>query len=603
MSKSILICIFLILTFNFVAVHSQNVNEQKFRLAESFESDGDFESALRIFTELIKDEPDSDIYFDGYVRSMKAMSNYSDLLKTVKERLPKKESLEMLDLYAELNWRTGNTDEANKTWDKTISKFANYQKTYLQISQTQINLRLFEKATITLLKGRKEIGEPHLFSDPLTKLYIAIGDYKSGTAEILNLLNIDFNLPQAQGRLFALMINKDASEYIGEELKRISDNNIANIIYQEAYSWYLRTTGKTDEALELVVRIDEMKNTNGLEIINFATTASRDGDYETAIKAYKIIIDRGKKNPYASSALFGFTRALEQKMNNDKQKISKKAAEEIIDSYRKIIDEFPRSGNAADSRLRLATIYSDILNENKKAITELEKLISEFPNSQYAVSAHLELGSIFIISEELEKAEKSYTKVKELHRFASAEQKDIAMYSAALIVYFKGDIEGATKAFGVLALNPDTDIANDVLRKLFIINSNKEKVAALEKFAKAELKDFQNNYKEALSLLKEVSELASKSMLGEVALIKAAEIELKAGNFQSSRDYLKELNNNYSESKQIDKRLMLLADSYYNEQNFGEALKFYTELITKYPDSIYLQDARKKIRIIRKDNI
>lgn len=205
--------------------------------------------------------------------------------------------------------------------------------------------------------------------------------------------------------------------------------------------------------------------------------------------------------------------------------------------------------------------------------------------------------------DELDQAEKSFTKVKQLHRFASSEQKDLALYYTALIIYFKGDIEGATKSLSLLSLNPDTDIANDVLRKLFIINSNQEKIAALELFAKAELKEFQNNHKDALKFLKEVNLLASKSMLGEIALIKAAEIELKIANYQSTRNILNELNNHYSESKQIDKRIMILADSYYLEQNYGEALKFYTELITKYPDSIYLQEARKKIRIIRKDKI
>ncbi|MDT3740562.1 MAG: tetratricopeptide repeat protein [Candidatus Kapabacteria bacterium] len=584
-------------------IFSQSVNEQRYKLAESFESSGDNQGALRIYSELIIDEPDSEVFFDGYVRTMKALNNFSELLKVVKERLPKKESLEMLDLYAELNWRTGNPDEANKSWEKAISKFSSSQKTYLQISQTQINLRLFEKAINTLLAGRKEFNEPKLFYDPLTKLYIAVGDYKSGTAEILSMLGMDFNLPQAQGRLFALMINKDAGEYIGDELKRVADNNQNDIIFQEAYSWYLRTTGKSDEALQLVVRIDKMKNTNGLEILNFASSSARDGDYETAIKGFQLIIDKGKKNPYASSALFGFTHALEQKMSSSKTKMNKKEIDEIIESYQNIINDFPKSSNSADSRLRLALIYSEILNDKKKAISELEKLIGEFANSQYGVSAYLELGNIYIINDELDKAEKCFTKVKELHRFATPEQKDKALYSSALLTYFKGDIENAKKTFGILALNPDSDIANDVMRKLFIINASEEKIAALELFAKAEFKDYQGNDKEALEMLDEVSRLADKSMLGEVSLMKSAEIKFNSGNYKSCRDYLTKLNNQYPDSKENDKRLMLTAESFYYEDNTGEALKYYTELITKYSESIYLQDARKKIRIIRKDKI
>lgn len=589
---------------SFLTLHAQNVNEQKYKLAESFESNGDYEGALRLYSELIKDEPKTDQFFDAYVRVMKALNKYSELLSAVTERLTFRKNLIMLDLYAELNWRTGNTDEANKTWNEAISNNENSQSTYLQVSQTQINLRLFEKAVSTLLMGRKAIGDPQLFSDPLTKLYIAVGDYKSGTSEIISVLGMDFNLPQAQGRLFALMINQDAKDYVGEELRKISNDNKNNIIYQEAYSWFLRTTGNNEEALEIVVRIDEVKKTNGSEILNFATTASRDGDYEIALKAFRIIINKGKvNNPYASSALYGFTRALEQKMSAEKSNISKESANELIDSYNKIIDDFPKTGNAADSRLRLATIYSEILNDQSKAIQQLDKLIKEFPSSQYTVSAYLGLGKIYLVMDNLEKAELSFTKVKEFHRFANAEQKDQALYQSALIAYYIGDIEKSTNAFQLLSLNPDADISNDVLNKLFIINSNLEKVAALELYAKSELKQFQGKSKEALELLKEVSRLAEKSMLGELALIKSAEIQLKLGDFSSCRVYLSEFYNTYPESKQNDRRIMLTADSYYEEKNFGEALKFYTELITKYPDSIYLQEARTRIRIIRKDHI
>ncbi|MFA7626087.1 MAG: tetratricopeptide repeat protein [Candidatus Kapaibacterium sp.] len=603
MIKNIIIPALLIILVTAVHLFGQNVNEQKFRLAESFESNGDFYGAVRLYSELMKDVPNNTEYFNGYVRSMKALSNYSELLDEVNKRIQNSETLEILDLHAELCWRTGQPGESDKSWEKALSKYSDSQRTYLTISQTQINLRLFEKAINTLLKGRSNIGDPRLFNDPLIKLYIATGDYRSGTDEIVNLLNNDYNLPQAQGRLFALMINDEAREYVGSELKNASENKSDNIVYQEAYAWFLRTTGSLDEALKIIEKIDKLKRTNGLEILNFASSAVRDGEYDIAVKAYKIIIDYGKQNPYHASALFGFTRALEQKFASSKDNIDKKAAAEIIESYNKIIQDFPRSGNAADSRLRLSMIYSDILKDNHKAINELDKLIKEFPSSQYAVSAYLELGDLLIINNELDKAEMSFNKVRELHRFATAQQKDRAMYMSALLVYFSGEIEKAVQSFEILALNPDTDIANDILNKLFIINSDKEKIAAQRLYAQAELKEFQGRSDEALKHLYECAELAEGSPLGENALFKSAEICFKTAQYIECRKLISNLNEKYPESKLMDRRVMLLADSYYNEANFGEALKFYTELITKYPESIFLQEARKKIRIIRKDNI
>ncbi len=595
--------IVLILLLAGLSAYSQNVNDQKFRLAESFEQNGDLQGALRLYSELMQDEPKVEVFFDGYVRVMKALNNYGDLLKVVRERLPANESLEMLDLYAELCWRTGNPDESNKTWTKILSKFESSINTYFTVSQTQINLRLFEKAISTLKLGKSYFKNNYGFSDPLIKLYIAIGDYRSGTGEIFSLLSYDYNLPQAQGRLFALMINDEAREYIGDELKRLSSGNSDNIIYQEAFSWYLRTTGKLADALDLIVKIDKLKNSNGLEILNFANSTSRDGDYETAIKAFNKIIEMGKKNPYSPSALFGLTRTMEEKMRVEKGKINKKEIQEIVDSYEKIISDYPKTANSADSRIRLAEIYETYYMDYDKAINELEKLISEFPRSQYSVAAYIELGSIFLQKDELEDAEKSFNKVNELIRFASPEQKDKVKYHQALIIYFSGNIEKSKTVFESLSLNPDTDIANDVLQKLFLIKSGEQYVAALQLYAKAEFREYQKNYSEAIKILDEVSSLAESTPLSEQALQKAAEIEYRTGKYSSSREFLIKLSQKFPASRQADKYTMMTADSYFAEENNGEALKFYTELITKYPESIYLQEARKKIRIIRKDKI
>lgn len=598
-----IILVYILLTVSTVFTYGQNIYEQKFKLAESYELNGDFEKALRIYTELMNEKPNSDLYFNGYVRVMKSMNKYSEMLPVVLERLQKNQTLNLLDLYAELNWRTGKPDAANSNWEKALNEYPDSPTTYEFIAQTQVNLRLFDKAIATLLKGRDKFNDPVLFSDLLIRLYIATGDYQNGTKEILNLLNKDFNMPQAQGRLYALMINQTAKEYIGDELKRISGRYQDNIAIQEVYAWYLKTTEKSDEALELVIRIDEMKKTNGLEIVNFASSASRDGDYETALKAYRIIVNKGKSNPYASTALFGFTRALEQKMQLDKKKFDQDAVEDIIDSYKKILKEYPRTPNAADSRLRLAGIYYTYLGDTENAIDELEALLKEFSSSQYSVSAYLELGKIYIINGDLEKAEESFAKIQQLNRFASAEQKDIALYNTALLKYFKGEIEKAKAAFSELSNNPNSDIANDVIRKIYIISSNEEKVAALDLYAKAEYKEFQKKPDEAVKLLKEAARLSGNSMLGEMALLKAAEIEFDRGNYSSSREFITELNKIFPESKNIDQRIMLTAETFYYENNMSDALKYYTELITKYPASIHIQEARKKIRIIRKDKI
>ena len=200
-------------------------------------------------------------------------------------------------------------------------------------------------------------------------------------------------------------------------------------------------------------------------------------------------------------------------------------------------------------------------------------------------------------------ARTSFAKLDELFRFASIEQKDQFMYFKAMILYYKGEIEAAQKSFSALALNPDTDIANDVLKKLFIIKENEQYVAALQIFAKAELREYQKRSKESLELYNEAIELAGKTQLSELSLYKSAFLEFNNKNYQNCRNFISKLSQGYPDSKENDKYVYLTAESYYYEENHPVALKYYTELITKYPSSIYIQDSRKKIRIIREDKI
>ena len=49
----------------------------------------------------------------------------------------------------------------------------------------------------------------------------------------------------------------------------------------------------------------------------------------------------------------------------------------------------------------------------------------------------------------------------------------------------------------------------------------------------------------------------------------------------------------------MDLALLSLANSFYLEGNNDEALRYYTEILNKFPRSIYLTEVRDKIRKIR----
>ncbi|MCO5251627.1 MAG: tetratricopeptide repeat protein [Candidatus Kapabacteria bacterium] len=600
MKKSLyIISLFLIF---YVSAQSQNTLMQKFQLGQSFEQGGNLESALSIYEELYKEKPEDNAYFYALARVMKQMSKYSELLKYAEEKASKKPNPEILTIAAEMNWRTGNAKRADEIWKNILSMSGITAVTYDFVANSQIELKLFQKAIETYLEARKKFGDKTLFTDNLIKLYISTGNHIDGTEEILDLLDNNFNIALAQGRLFAFMSNEEGFEHIDKVLKRRADSEKSNIVYQEVYSWFLREAKRHNQALEMTIRIDELKNSRGLDILNFANSTSRDGEHDIALKAYAILIERGKSSPYASSALYGYTRTLEGKLAGTKAKFTEAELKNIMSRYDAIIKEHPKSSHAAESMIRLAKIYSEYLNDYDRAINQYKQLIKDYPNHGFSVEAGIELVKVYLIRDDTENASKTIEQILK-SRYSDPKAKDHANLLAAMIEYFSGDIPKAKELYRTLTLNPNSDIANLAIQKFAFISENENFINPLMLFAKAEFEEYKRNYDKAVEIYMEVSANSSSDNLIELSYIRVSEIYYSDGKYDLSRKAALKLMTEFPESIYMDRMTKMIADTYYAEKNKAEALRYYTEILVKYPGSIYLHEARTRIRELREEKI
>ncbi len=277
--------------------------------------------------------------------------------------------------------------------------------------------------------------------------------------------------------------------------------------------------------------------------------------------------------------------------------------QEIIDRYNKIIDEYPKSGQAADSRLRMAIIYAEKLDDLESSIEELNLLNKEFPNTNQSINGTLKLGIYYLMGGDLDKSRLSFRKVLDNNRIANPNQTDEANFNMALCDYYSGKIDEAKSRFTLISKNSEANSANDALMKLNFLEENKTFVEPLNLFIQAEYKKFQRKFDDAYSLYIKTSESADKSSLGEISLLEAAMIKFEIGQFIDFRKLINEITTKYPNTIRGDEMIYHLAESFYLEKNEPEALRYFTELLSKYPNSIYLNDSRKKIRILRKEKV
>ncbi len=599
----------IIITFLIFAssmVYSQNIENNRLRLADSYLNGGDSENALRVYMQIFDANPASERAFDGLKTILYQENRFAELLDKSLQHVKYTKSFQIYAMLGELYYSQGKADSAKHYWNAGLSKFSKEQTTYSTLSIIQNKLGLFKEAVQTLLDGRSKLSDKNIFADELSKMYIATNDYKNGMDEIIKLLYLTKRPEQAQGRIYALMENKESKDYINQYLKNLYAENNNDLHVLQIYSWYLREIGKSDDALELIESIDKLSNANGREIYTFAISARNDGEYELAIKTLQILIKRGntKENRYFSSALFNYVRTLDARLENSKKMISKEQYLEIIQEYKNLIKTNTNSSISADCMLRIAQIYSNKTNnlsEAKKSINDLTA-DNRYGRSTQAAEAYLLLADIHIKNNDIDSAKSVLSILQNTFNKGSGDFALRAKYMEADLEFFDGNFEQADTLYKEVGKFSDANIANDALQRHHLISQNKEQSEALKQYAIGLKSETQEKLQDALLRFEKAYSLASGSSLANNAYLRLLEISL----IVQPDKYLERIDSyltSNTTSLVLDKFLLLKADYLAEQKKYSEAETIYIKILTEFPQSIYLEEVREKINTIRKRKV
>ena len=610
---------------------AQTPEENKFQLAQSYEQSREFKEALRIYEEIYKTNK-QEKYFEPIARIYKQENRFQELLPFVEERIKSHPSATNYILAGEIYWQLGQVADANSMWDKARKDYGNKPETYLSITLTLNQLKQYEKTIPVLIEGKQKFPKNTEIVDALVKAYIFTNMYQDGFKETLYLYTLSGNLSQTQSRLYAMMTDTAAINFINNAFNREikKDENIAILIL---YSWFLRSNKKYEEAFDIVVKIDNKNNSKGKDIFAFANESRRDEQFEIALKAYQHIKNMGKNTPYYNNALYEYTQTTDARLSstdynkNINNAELKKSFEPIIIDYKKIIKEYPKTQNSENAKMRIATIERTIMKNNKAAIEMLNDIIETALDINFVLEATNQLVDIYIATNELNKANTLINSVLENQNPTNNQSKGVKIkgnaqisskqimnnantnyakthinelkYHQAEILYYQGIIDSALKLYYALIDSLDDDIANDALMRITFMEQNKEHPEHLSAFAKAEYLLFREQYNDAIKGFNDIKIAAENEPLAEISIIKIAETEAKLNNNAAAK---KILNNYLAENAYPlygDNALFLLGNIAEEEKNYLDAQQHYGDILYKYPRSIHIGEARHRIRTIR----
>jgi len=257
-----------------------------------------------------------------------------------------------------------------------------------------------------------------------------------------------------------------------------------------------------------------------------------------------------------------------------------------------------------DAERRIALLYAFQLNEIPKAIEILNELIAKpVGNQRIIAEAKMDLADIYLLNQQPWESILLYAQVERMFKDEPLGYE--AKLKSAKLSYFKGEFELAQGHLDILKLATSREIANDALNLSILIKNNTvfdSTDVVMQAYANIELLLFQNQKNEAIAGLDKMLELYPKHSIVDEVLYLKAKTKRELGLFNEALEALNMINQAHYFEILGDDALFLTGVILQEDLDKSEeAMAVYLDLLNKFKGSIYVSEARKRLRELRGD--
>jgi tetratricopeptide (TPR) repeat protein len=596
----------------------------KLRLAQSFEQAGEWEQAVALYEGLYRSSPANYVFFDGLRRGYTQLRAYDKAINLVERQLTlEKNDIGLLASLGGLFYESGAEQKADSVWNRVIQIDPKNIGLYRVVASQMMEHRLFDRAIDVYQKGRSATGNEDAFTDELATLYTVLQQYSAASTEFIKLLKATpQQLPFIENRIASFTIRGEglraATDVTQAELKKDPED----ITLHKLFAW-LSIEGKYYEtALHEYILIDHLSQASGAELLGFAGRASQDKSYKVAADAFRSVIDLSRNPAILAQARLGYAQAMENASTQSDSSIVLNAAEPgseagvpsgrvseteknfqgVVRLYEAVIKDYPNSEYAAQSLYRIGIIRMQRFFDLNGALDAFRQAKNITHSPEVANDASLRSAEVFVARNDLVSARKEY---QALARSPLAVYQQRAQFSIAELDYFEGNADTALAELKPLTANLHSDLTNDALMlQYFILENRTSNPAALRAYAKADLLMRQQKYSEAFAQFNEVVQTFPTTLLVDDATMKIGELLLLLDRPNDALVTFRHIVDDMPESILRDKAQMKIAETYQGVlKDKAKATAAYEQILSKFPNSLYLEEARKRIRQLRGDSI
>ena len=375
--------------------------------------------------------------------------------------------------------------------------------------------------------------------------------------------------------------------------------------YSELLLWLQVQRRDFAGALVQARALDRRSRSQGSRVLELAAIAQQNKDFESAIDGYAYVVKEYRDGPYYNAARQRLLQAREAQVR-DTYPVDPAKVRALVADYEALLAEVGRTPDSAPVLRNLANLYAFQLGDRAKAMTLLEE-VTAMPRASAEVvdEAKITLGDLYLLKGEPWEATLLYSQVEKSHKDAPLGYE--AKLRNARLSYYAGDFKLAQSHLDILKEATTREIANDAMQLTLLIQNNTVEDTlglALKAYAAVEELVFQNKLTEGIAGLDALLLRFPGHAISSDTYYLKAQLQRRTGDFAGALTTLERITLNTKTDVLSDDALFLMARIQEEDiKDKAKAQELYQQVLTKFPGSIHVAEARKRFRKLRGDGV
>ena len=571
-------------------------------LARQYNANGEPQKALEIYQKLYKQNNEN--YYSVYINTLLNLKKFDEAESITKKLIRRHpDDHQYAIMLGNIYTQEGSMAKADAIYDDLIKSLPADQGEIAALASQFYQSANIDYAIKIFQQGRKLLKNDNMFTYELINLYRFKRDKISLTDEYLNFLPQNPNFINQAENAFSNVYEGSADyDMLKTALLRRIQKDPQQTIYADLLTWQYLQQKEFDLALNQALALSRRQNDDGNSIYDLCRTFIANEAYDEAIRGYEYIISKGK-----TTSLYIPSKIELINTKNLKVTSGKYLPEDLLGlekDYNDLLTEFGRNSSTAFAMQKLANLQAFKLHKLKdaqKLLEETTRLNDIRPN--LLADCKLDLGDIYLLNNQPWEATLLYSQVEK--DFPATAIGQDALFRNAKMAYYTGDFTWAKGQLDVLKVATSQLIANDALNLLLLIQDNlaaDSSGAALKVYARADLQIFAQNPEKAVMILDSIGKKFPNNALEDDIMMSKSRILIQQKDYAGAAPLLKKIVEEHPADLWADDAVFMLGDIYENRLNDKTtARNYYQKIITDYPGSLWINEARKRFRLLRGD--